>query len=818
MKNIFFFITILLLKLNSVGQTIDSLKLVLKNAKHDTTRFNTLFKISEEYYKSSPDSVISICNKIIYNIEKNTNNSSAKLKYSYLKIKAKALYNIGVVYKDKGKNDLALASFEKSLKIRDETNDKEGQADSYNQFGIFYNSLGNNTKALEFYEKSISIYGEIGNKKGLAEALNNIGLFFKNNGNIIKALDCYGKSLRLKEELNDIEGEAVCLNNMGQIYKLQGDNIKAIAYLKKSLKIYEKVKNKKGTAYLLNNIGLIYMQKKEYSSALDNFNKSAIIFKEIQSKKGLAACFNNIGSVYKNQDSINSALNYSLKSLMLNKELDDKKGLANSFQGISSIYFQEAQLSISKNKSNEILNIAARYADSSLFISKQKGYILEIINAESILAKIDSAKGDYRSAYLHYQKFITYRDSINSEAARKASQNSQLKYEYEKKAITDSINYLKETEIKNAEFILLEKEKSIEIENLNQLKLIDELTIKNKNGEIIKKNIETKNNQQQIKGLEKEKILSDENIKQQKFIQKLILSSLALLLVFSGFIFMGFRKTRKANKIIAQQKNEVEKQKHLVEEKHKEITDSINYAERIQRSFLATKEILDENLNDYFVLFKPKDVVSGDFYWASILNNGNFALVTADSTGHGVPGAIMSLLNITSLEKAVEHINNPNEILNHTRTTIITRLKKDGSEHGGKDGMDASLIVFDFKQKQLHIAAANNPVWIVRENTLIEIKPDKMPIGKHDKDSTNFTQQTIDLQTDDVIYSITDGYPDQFGGEKGKKFMSKNLKELLLANSHLPMDEQKILLDTTFKNWVGDLEQVDDVTVIGIRV
>ncbi|MBK6984019.1 MAG: SpoIIE family protein phosphatase [Bacteroidetes bacterium] len=180
-------------------------------------------------------------------------------------------------------------------------------------------------------------------------------------------------------------------------------------------------------------------------------------------------------------------------------------------------------------------------------------------------------------------------------------------------------------------------------------------------------------------------------------------------------------------------------------------------------------------------------------------------------------------MNITSLEKAVEHINEPGAILNHTRKTIIDRLKKDGSEYGGKDGMDASLIAFDFEHNQLHIAAANNPVWIVRKNDngmteLIEVKPDKMPVGKHDKDSTPFNQQTIDIQKGDVIYAITDGYPDQFGGEKGKKFMSKNLKELLQTNAHLPMEEQKVVLDSTFKNWVGYLEQVDDVTIIGVRV
>ncbi|MCF8423522.1 MAG: SpoIIE family protein phosphatase [Bacteroidia bacterium] len=269
---------------------------------------------------------------------------------------------------------------------------------------------------------------------------------------------------------------------------------------------------------------------------------------------------------------------------------------------------------------------------------------------------------------------------------------------------------------------------------------------------------------------------------------------------------------------ISEATSEIKEQKHLIEEKHKEITDSINYAERIQRSFIATQEILDDNLADYFVFFKPKDVVSGDFYWVSRLINGNFALVTADSTGHGVPGAIMSLLNITSLEKAIETKTAPSEILDDTRKIIIDRLKKDGSPEGGKDGMDCSLCVYDFKNLKLYISAANNPVWIVRENNVIEIKPDKMPVGKHDKQDMPFTQREVDLQVGDLVYTLTDGFPDQFGGEKGKKFMSKNLRELLLANAHLSTLQQKTLLEKTFSDWVGSLEQVDDVTVIGIKI
>jgi serine phosphatase RsbU (regulator of sigma subunit) len=263
---------------------------------------------------------------------------------------------------------------------------------------------------------------------------------------------------------------------------------------------------------------------------------------------------------------------------------------------------------------------------------------------------------------------------------------------------------------------------------------------------------------------------------------------------------------------------EVVKQKEIIEEKHKEITDSINYAERIQKSFLASKELLDRNLPEYFVFFKPKDVVSGDFYWAAKLSDGCFALVTADSTGHGVPGAIMSLLNITSLEKAVEYHTQASDILNHTRKTIIERLKKDGSSEGGKDGMDCSVCVYDFKNRKLTVAAAHNPVWIIRGNETIEIKPDKMPVGRHDHQDISFSQQEINLNAGDVVYTITDGFPDQFGGEKGKKFMSKNLRNLFAQNCHLSLSTQKELLEKTVSQWIGTLEQVDDITIIGIRI
>ncbi len=261
-------------------------------------------------------------------------------------------------------------------------------------------------------------------------------------------------------------------------------------------------------------------------------------------------------------------------------------------------------------------------------------------------------------------------------------------------------------------------------------------------------------------------------------------------------------------------------QKHELEHKNKEIVDSINYAQRIQKSLLASDQLLKKNLKNYFVFFQPKDIVSGDFYWGAEFSDNRFALVTADSTGHGVPGAIMSMLNISCLNEAIEaqKLNQPKDILNFTRTKVIKYLSNDGSETGGKDGMDCSLICFDLENKKITYSAANNPIWIVRNGQLIELKPDKMPIGKHDRDSESFNQHEFELHINDVVYALTDGMPDQFGGPKGKKFMYKQLKELLVSISNLPMNQQKQKLFSCFVDWKIDLEQVDDVLIIGVRV
>jgi len=270
---------------------------------------------------------------------------------------------------------------------------------------------------------------------------------------------------------------------------------------------------------------------------------------------------------------------------------------------------------------------------------------------------------------------------------------------------------------------------------------------------------------------------------------------------------------------VIQRTSEIQRQKDEIEEQKKHITDSINYAERIQYSFLATKKMLNANLGEYFVFFRPKDVVSGDFYWADNLANGTFAIVNADSTGHGVPGAIMSILNISSIEEAIkEGATSPKDIFNKARKFIIERLKKDGSENGGKDGMDASILCFNADKSKMTYTAAQNPIWIIRGGEIIQIKGEKMPVGKHANDHMPFIGGEFDLKKGDQIYTLTDGYQDQFGGPKGKKFMIKRMREYVLSISHLTMQEQYKKIDEVFMDWKGEMEQVDDVCVIGIKI
>lgn len=589
-------------------------------------------------------------------------------------------------------------------------------------------------------------------------------------GNFPEALQNLLNSLRLYNTLDNTAGIATASNSIGNVYTEQHNYPEALKNYELALKAYEQVNNKSGIASAYTNIGTVHILQGNYSLALKTNLSALQIRKEINDQVGMTICYNNIATIYYvqatgeqdeniKQEIFNKALDNYLTSLSMSEKAGDQATSISSYTGIGNIYIALKQYA----KAGEYLSKAKEMATGI----RSKSKLMEVYSS---LVLLDSSRGDFKNAYLDHKLYTYYRDSLDNEETRKRTIQNQMTFDFEKKEAVAEAEHKKE--------------------------------------------------------LESQQALAEEKSRKQYLVITFIIAGLLLVLVFAGFVLRSLRLTRKQKQIIEQKSRETEIQKDIIQEKHKEITDSINYAERIQRSFLASKSLLDENLRNYFVFFQPKDVVSGDFYWAGKLQDGNFALATADSTGHGVPGAIMSILNISSLERAVEMgISEPSEILSQTRQTIIGRLKKDGSPEGGKDGMDCSLVCFDMVKLTMSYAAANNPVWLVRSPSstgsipeLIELKADKMPVGKHDRDSQPFSQHEVQLQHNDVVYTLTDGFPDQFGGPRGKKFMYKQLKELLLEICSLPMHEQEELLRKKFAAWKASHEQVDDVLLIGIRI
>ena len=265
---------------------------------------------------------------------------------------------------------------------------------------------------------------------------------------------------------------------------------------------------------------------------------------------------------------------------------------------------------------------------------------------------------------------------------------------------------------------------------------------------------------------------------------------------------------------------EVQMQKEIIEQKNKDVTDSINYAKGIQQAILSDKKELTKVFPDSFILFRPKDIVSGDFYWFSIKGN-RVLLAAADCTGHGVPGALMSMIGNTFFNEIANEkgVTDPAEILNEVREHVIKILKPQESVNQSKDGMDVALCNIDLATLNMQFAGAFNGAWLIREKNLIEITGDKFPIGVHaGGESKPFTRKEMQLQKGDSLYLFTDGFADQFGGPKGKKFKYKQLADLLISFSERPMEEQKEMLKNTFDEWKGSLEQVDDLLVMGVRV
>ncbi len=912
MKKILFF-TILhfgLLTLNCFSQSkpavvntkIDSIQKLLLTAQSDTLKANAFVALSEELYLSKIDTVLPLCLKAIKISDEKLPKADDAEKKSFLTAKANALNNMGYVYKEQGNIPKALELYNQSLKLREEIGDKRGIANSLNNIGRIYNNRGDIPSALDCYTKSLRIQNEIGDKQGASISLCNIGLIYNGQGDISKALEYYNKGLKIQDEIGDKQGIGISLHNIGQVYSSQGDIPKALEYYHKSLKILKETGDKKGVARSFNNIGGLFKDqgvsffgsavKEEYFiKALEYYNNGLKIQEELGEKEGIARTLNNIGFIYgmqaeleTNQDSISSkyskALELNQKSLKIWQETGDKRGITNSLYNISGIYLKQYNPILEKNKAAILLNKSEEFCSQSLVYAKELNYPEHIRNASERLSIIYKmmAKAAYNSGLMavaaeHYKQamdmqdlFKLTADKINDVEAQKSLLKKQMQFEFEKKAgMAKAEQDKKDTEAKAEQ----QKQRIFLLSVLSGLAVLIVFTLfvyrsyRNKqklNIELEKLSIvasETDNGvvicesdgtlewindgmvrllgytleEWKERGNTVQEISHDPDINEKvnkSIADKQTITYEALNITKDGrklwvhsTLTPILDKQGNIKKLVVIDTDITDRKQteNIIREKNREITDSIYSAKRIQQALLASDTLLKKSLPEYFVLYKPKDIVSGDFYWANIIDN-KFVMITADCTGHGVPGAFMSLLNISYLNEAVveKRIDSPEKILEYVRSQLIYSLNPEGSIIESKDGMDAALCIYDFKNLWLRFACANNPLWILRNNALIIYKPDKMPVGMHYGEQKPFSLNTAGLRKGDIIYTFTDGYADQFGGEKGKKYKYKALKKLLLSIQTKTMNEQKEILNNTFENWRGSLEQVDDVLIIGIKV
>jgi serine phosphatase RsbU (regulator of sigma subunit) len=545
------------------------------------------------------------------------------------------------------------------------------------------------------------------------------------------------------------------------LYYRKGDTLQAEKYLKLRINTLDSLGDKKTLGHLYRSLAF-HANKRGY------LLKSLLVFNEIHDYDGIFSSALNLSGYYKEQGHIDSALYYN--SLQLSTLNANRK----SFVPYPKMY--RYWLIYTMYAKAKLLNIKKDYFGSN--------QTLDIV-VDSLKNKTpfgNEEKHDFlKNIYDLYSKNYT-----NLKQYEKASTNLSLKALMSDSLVRDTV-----------------RESLLSMQS----------------------NYEKKKNEKEIELLEKDKMLKDTEIKattEEKKKQQIIIYSVAgillLVIVFSLLLYKRFKLTAKQKQIIEIKNKETEQQKLIIEEKNKDITDSINYAKRIQQAKLPNKQEILNSFPQSFVLFKPKDIVSGDFYYFTANDQGIF-IASADCTGHGVPGAFMSMIGSEKLDDAVAHSSDTSEILKHLNKGIKTSLKQSDSDESTRDGMDIAICSVDIENRIVKYAGANRPFWLIRKGqaAVEEIKATKKAIGGLTEDNQHFDSHEIKLQEGDTFYLSTDGYADTFGKD-GKKMMTKQFKEVLLSIQHKTMKEQEKYLDEFVENWKAGTEQVDDILVIGIRL
>ena len=660
-----------------------------------------------------------------------------------------------------------------ALSIAQSSEDKKSEGNVLNKLGLLYTKYYQYDKGILSYLKASAVYEAMKDEEMIGVVYNNIGLNYGYRQEYGIELKYHYKALDLFNKIQDKSRQAMSYINIGKVYARIDDLDKALGYFEKARKMYDQLGDKRRLSICQNNIASIYAYQGKYLQAYENYRKALRLYRQLENRRGISMVLYNMTTPMlklKMFDSTQIVLDQAMEMLKTDK---DTAGLAICHNNLGMLQVELGAF----DTAEKYFLLAYTEAEKT----NQKELLLEC-NIQ--LSEVYQAKGDYKSALNYFKKFSLTNDSLRKNEIEKV-----------KEAEKDYLDEKSRQEVK-----LLNKEKEIEKS-------------------------------------------------QKKFTFTLGAFLISILFVVIYSLFRKYRNKKKSNQILAEKNI-------LIEEKNKEITDSITYAKRIQNAILPNTNLLKTTLKDSFVLYIPKDIVAGDFYWleyphalqmseedTTLQHRDVVYFAVADCTGHGVPGAMVSVICHNALNRSVKEygLTVPGEILDKTREIVVSEFEK--SEEEVNDGMDIALCSMALKshleEKSIGVlkyAGANNPLWIITSSIdgreeldkthlksthggkyLVEIKADKQPVGKY-LETKPFTTHSIELQSGDIIYIFSDGYADQFGGEKGKKFKSRTFKELLLEICEKPMAEQKEIIHNTFRNWKGSFEQVDDICIIGVKV
>jgi len=614
----------------------------------------------------------------------------------------------------------------------------------------------------------------LGNFKSAFTINQCIANYYKKNGNLIKYIHNANFSAYLKLQDGAYEESAIILfenlklaeekqlhDVIAETYMFLGFNLrfsnieKAMEYF---LQCIEKTRDTLSRNYhvSLNEVGNLYNLKGDIDNALAYQNKALTIRKFKADSIYIAYSYHDIALTYLKMGNYDKAIEYTLKSLDVFKKRSDLMGIVSAYSNLVQQYYKIIDIENAENYLNQLFQLAEKMDNNFAY---------------SI---------SYEAAYQFYKQTGDYKQALN--------------FLELSKSIEDQI-----------------KTKTID-KQIEELQILNEIENKEKQIDLQVTIIEKKNLQRNI------------------FIIFFLFSILIALLILRNYYIK--KKTNQliseknlilemANQEIAEQHKEVVKQNKIIKDQNKHITDSIEYAKFIQKAMITGEEVMRETLKEYFVIFKPKDIVSGDFYWAKAVEN-KLVIAAVDCTGHGVPGAFMSILGMTFLNEITLSSRNlkTNVILDKLRDKVKEALHQEDLRHQASDGMDMAIIIIDYELNELEFSGANLPVYIAGSNEndiLTELKPDFMPIGIYAIEKP-FTSTRIKLHKNDAIYLFSDGYIDQFSEVDRKKFMSTQLKQLILEINQRPMNDQAEIFEQRFYDHKGNHQQIDDVMLIGIRV